>query len=327
MRFSIALAFGIWMAAGSVAQAQQPLDPYDIAPFAPPVYRVPPVYIPPVYYAPPPPPIVVAPAYPLPPPVYVIPRLARHQRVYVAPPMAVCPTCACPVNCVAPPVYVASAPAPLPAAPVVVQAAAKPLPKARFFSLGGRFVGMGINQQINDKTVLLWGGGVQARFRSRGRFALELSVDFMENSFKPSGKSSTTVLVGNGGAPGFSAGKVTRDSVPFSLSLMGYIFPNSDERHFNMYFFGGGGIVATAMTLSDEWGGKAKQSFLEYEAHLGLGAELRFKWFALEANLRGIGLFRENSYGDAPYYRGVSNGPVPKMSWGALGSVAASFWF
>jgi hypothetical protein len=199
----------------------------------------------------------------------------------------------------------------------------------RSFSLGAHLTGLWINQRINNSDAALWGGGLQARYRSRGRFGLELTVDFLRGTFRDNQQGMVAVnaypvrqgSLGSLGSSSSQTGNVTRDSVPLALSLMVYVFRNEDARHFNVYFFGGVGAVATTMNFINESGYQARQDFLEYEGHLGVGAEYRFHWFAIEANFRGLALVRDGS----PY---VSDDTlVPRSSWGLQGNLGIAFWF
>ncbi len=323
MRNSIVIASVVLGIAQAASAQQEPVYPYgapDQAPVevqvqdpygAPPPVAQPPLAQPapglptPGYYYPPPgwaPPIY---SYP-PPPVYMV-RPAVRQR-----PLA-CAACV-----------------------------ARPEDRARFFSIGLRFGGWGIDQKINGQNVILGGVGIQMRFRTRGRFAMEASFDILHGSFDSqsyavpvaaSGGGSVGGLGGGGGSPAtnggpsFHAGPVTRDSYPLTISALMYIFPNQDRHVFNMYFLGGFGVVPTTMGLTDEFGNSVKQSFGEFEAHLGLGLELRFHWFALQADLRGFSLVRDDTTTAGAYYTGVDGAPVPDHSWGAQGSLGAMFWF
>src|SRR5262249_28031626 len=106
-----------------------------------------------------------------------------------------------------------------------------------------------------------------------------------------------------------------------------YIFPNTDDRHFNIYFLGGVGVVSTSMTLTDPFNIAVKQDFTEFEAHLGVGTELRFHWFALRADFRGVSLWRSAPHVPAAYYADVEGAPVPKQVYGFHGTLGASIWF
>jgi hypothetical protein len=194
--------------------------------------------------------------------------------------------------------------------PIVAVAAAPapPQARARFFALGVRGGFLALNQEIGGKALTLAGAGIEMRFRTRGRFGMEASLDVLHGS-------------------GTLNGTVERDSYPFQLSALFYIFPNSDDHHFNLYFLGGAGVVSTNMKLNDEHNQQVTQGFTEYEAHLGGGLELRLKWFALRADVRGLALFRNEDDTPASFYANVDGGPVPHRSYGVQGTLGASIWF
>ena len=177
----------------------------------------------------------------------------------------------------------------------------------RRFSLGAHAGFLTLNQQVGHNQVTLGGAGFQLRLRSKGRFGFEVSQSFLHGSYW--------------------GGNWQRDSFPFSLSLMFYIFPNSDAHHFNLYAVGGVGVVPDSVQLYDENHAKVTQDFTELEAHAGLGAELRFKWFGIEADGRIIGLWRDDSDLPAAYYGNLKGAPVPSSSYGVQGNLYLSIWF
>lgn len=321
---------------GSVAQAADPPDPYDVieqviqAPPAPPaeVAVSPPVVVQPPAIVIQPPPVVVQPppaeaappmAQPPPPTYYQVPPLPRHHRRgpgYYYPPAGY----AAPIYAYPPPIWVHPR-RPVAYRPPVAPAVARP--KARFFSFGFRLATLGINQEINGKNVVLGGGGFQLRFRTRGRFGMEGAFDVLTARFPAPGPGG----VRPGEGPAFHVGAVERTSMPTTLSALLYVFPNDDARIFNLYFLAGIGAQTTTMKLPDEFGVQTKQKFTELLAQTGLGLELRFRWFALQADGRLLGLVRDDSELPAGYYAHVDGAPVPKSSWGGQGTVGAAFWF
>jgi hypothetical protein len=166
---------------------------------------------------------------------------------------------------------------------------------------------LGINQKVGNNDVVLAGGGFQLRLRSAGRFGFEARQSFLHADYW--------------------SGGFERNSYPFALSLMVYIFPNTDARHFNLYGLAGLGVMPDTVRVRFSPGQFRSQDFLEWEAHLGLGAELRFRWFAIEAEVRGIGLLRDGSDRPATYYDGIQNGPIPEKSLGLQGNLYVSLWF
>jgi hypothetical protein len=178
---------------------------------------------------------------------------------------------------------------------------------ARRFSLGAHAGFLTLNQTVGKDQVTLGGAGFQLRLRSKGRFGFEASQSFLHASYWHDAWQ--------------------RDSFPFSLSLMFYIFPNSDKHIFNLYGVAGAGLVPDSVQLYDENRVKVTQDFTEFELHAGAGAELRFKWFGIEADARAIWLWRDNSDVPATYYGDVKGAPIMKSSYGVQGNVYLSLWF
>ncbi len=188
---------------------------------------------------------------------------------------------------------------------------AQPLERVRRVSLGGHVTAFGMANQPLAGWGTLYGGGINLTFRSRGRFGFELSQDFLRGNLRH-------------GDAGLA---LTRQSFPFEFTFRGYILPNSDRHHFNMYFGGGLGAMASRVEVPFGNGESNTQNFLEWMIHADVGAELRFKWIALGLDGRVTGLVRDKFYGDAGYYRGVSDGPVPASTWGVEGRGYLNFWF
>jgi hypothetical protein len=182
-----------------------------------------------------------------------------------------------------------------------------PREKIRRFSIGVHGTALGINQQVGGKDVVLGGAGLQLRIRSKGRFGLELKQDFLGASFLD--------------------GQFERTSLPFTFSLMLYIFPNQETRHFNLYFLAGFGGMWDQVKLIDQNGRRVRQDFLEGIGQLGLGAELRWRWFAIAADARALGLIRDSSSPPGSYYGDIDGAPIPKKSWGIQGNVYVNLWF
>jgi hypothetical protein len=178
---------------------------------------------------------------------------------------------------------------------------------ARRFSIGAHIGFLTLNQQVGNDQVTLGGAGFQLRLRSAGRWGFEASQSFLHGSYWNDAWQ--------------------RDSFPFSLSLMFYIFPNRDAHHFNLYGLAGVGLVADSVTLNDENHQQVTQDFTEVEVHAGLGAELRFKWFGIEADARYISLWRDGSDQPSSYYGNIKGAPVQASSYGIQGNVYLSLWF
>lgn len=306
-RTSLSVLLGTLLC-GSVAFAQQPVDPYGTAELAGPATEAP--------VAPPQPinpyPVVGQPypsVPPLPPPQ--LPPPPAYDRGYYQYPAYGSGNCCCCCNTCAqpapPPVYYA--PPPVPVIPVQPLRLSKPLgpkEKVRRVSLGVHGIVYYVNQAHNEDLVM-GGAGLQLRIRGRGRFGVEISQGFIYGS----------ALHGN----------LERTSFPFDFSLMFYVFPNKDDRHFNIYALAGIGAMADTVNVRDQFGTKREQDFLEFNGHVGVGLELRFKWFAIEADARMIGMIRDGSDKPATYYGSINGAPVQDKSWGASGNAYVSFWF
>ncbi len=312
MRISVSLAVAASIFAfGASARAQQPLQPYETpeatveapAPIPPaqiPVqspidpysaYPAPPAY---GYQAP----AAGPPAVPSPPSYqqgyYLYPSQGQAPVYYAPPPNGGCCCCCQSVAC-----------------GYRYHLVRRPPPKkwdgARRFSLGAHAGFLSLNQQVGSSGVTLGGAGFQLRLRSAGRWGFEASQSFLHGSYW--------------------SGAWQRDTFPFQLSLMFYVFPNKDAHHFNIYGLGGIGLVADSVSLNDENRQQVQQDFTEFETHLGVGAELRFKWFAIEADARYLWLWRDNSSTPASYYGNLPGGPVPSSSQGIQGNIYLSLWF
>ena len=316
MRISVSLAVAAVLMVGATAWAQQTIDPYS----ADVTEAQPAQPIQPAQPAQPAQPIDPYSAYPAPPAYgYQAPQAGPAQvpsppsyqqgyylypagggpPVYYAPPAGArggC--CCCCTSCGAQSYYLGQ--------PRLV----RPVKKwdgARRFSIGAHVGFLTLNQTVGNDQVTLGGAGFQMRLRSKGRFGFEVAQSFMHASYWN--------------------GSWERDSFPFSLSLMFYVFPNDDKHHFNIYGVAGMGLVPDSVTLRDENGARVTQDFTEFELHAGLGAELRFKWFGIEADGRVIGLWRDSSDRPAAYYGDIKGAPVPKSSYGVQGNLYLSLWF
>jgi hypothetical protein len=184
---------------------------------------------------------------------------------------------------------------------------AAPRDRSRPISFGAHIGFWTLNQQVGRDQVSLGGAGFQIRVRSSGRWGFEASQSFLHGSYW--------------------GGDWQRDAFPFQASLMFYIFPNRDSRHFNLYGVAGVGLVADSVTLLDENRRQVTQDFTEFELHAGVGAELRWKWFAIEADARYISLWRDGSDTPSSYYGNIQGAPVQSSSYGIQGNLYLSLWF
>ncbi len=305
------MAIAASLAMAGVAFADEPMNPYEAPPPPPPAQPINPYGNGYGYGygagmdAPPPPPLYPPPsAYGYQPPMpgqynstppsyqqgYYLYAAPGTPPIYYAPPPVVFvrPRLTCPQLC-------------------AERRGPKKWDGIRRFSIGIHATAMGINQKVGSNDVILAGAGIQLRFRSRGHFAVEFSQSFLHANYW------------NGG--------FVRNSFPFDVSLMGYVFKNEDRRHFNLYFLGGVGLMPDDVRIRFQPGDYREQDFMEWTLHAGVGAELRFKWFAIEADARGLLLVLDRTGTPASYYDGVSGGLVPSSGWAWQANVHLSLWF
>lgn len=305
MRISVSLVVAASVLAfGAAARAQAPLEPYQTTETveAPPAQAPVPQPIDPYSAYPAPPaygyqaPAAGPPMTPSPPSYqqgyYLYPAQGPAPIYYAPPPQGCCCCCQQQAACG---YHLNYAPR------------RKVWDGARRFSLGAHVGFLTLNQQVGNDQVSLGGAGFQLRLRSAGHFGFEASQSFLHGSYW--------------------GGAWQRDAFPFQLSLMFYLFPNRDSRHFNLYGLAGVGVVADSVTLNDQNRQQVTQDFTELEVHAGVGAELRFKWFGIEADARYINLWRDDSSAPASYYGNLKGAPVQASSYGIQGNLYLSLWF
>lgn len=223
----------------------------------------------------------------------------------------------------------------------------KPERRGPVLGLGVRYSALGVRQRINGRNVALKGWGAVLRLRGRGHLAFELSLDFLGGNFPASAQAQAS---GGGGStppsggvnadgsttdrpgpsqdgPYFHIGDVGRQSRVISASLMAYLLRNTRSRIFNLYFLAGGGYISSTLGLTNQYGRRVRQNFGEYEGHVGVGAELKFRWFAIDANVRAIGMLRNNRSAPAAYYANVDGAPINPRSFGYQGTISGLLWF
>lgn len=324
--------FGLISGVAATSFAEEVIDPYAVRVEAPPPPAPPAVTttttttqqtVTAAPVAPPPP---AAPRTELPPPGYPAPGTFGYRAPVAGQPTAPVPNYQqgyylYPQNG-GPPVYYAPPPAypvytqqPLPSYPWPQQQAVRLRPAQKKWD-GVRRFGMGLhgafvalNQNFDGQKLYMGGAGFQMRLRSAGRFGFEIRQSFLKGE------------VWNGG--------FVRQSFPFTASFMFYLMPNQDKRVFNIYALGGVGAGMDFISLRNgPYGYQAEQTFLSWIVQAGAGLELRFKWFAIEADARVAGLFRDKNFGDAQYYNGVNtSAPVAAKTLAISGNAFISFWF
>ena len=260
------------------------------------------IYIYPPAYPPPAPPPVVAPPTALTPPQLLPPPLVPPpvygRGVYPQPPYYQQPRIR--LNCGQ---LCGNIPRPIPIASPLRE-------RIRYLAIGAHVTALGMAHQPLAGWGTLYGGGFHVTVRSRGRFGFEMAQDFLRGELRAS----------DGG------NSILRQTFPIDFTFRGYLLPNLDKHHFNMYFGAGFGAMASAVNVGGPFG-ESTQSFLEWTIHADVGAELRFKWIALGLDGKVMGIARDKNFGDGAYYGDVSNGVVPAKTWGLQGRGYLSAWF
>lgn len=181
-------------------------------------------------------------------------------------------------------------------------------PRGPVVGMGLRFSTLGISsQEIFGEKVRLYGAGLNLRFRNQGHWGFELGMDALRAN------------IGDGA--------FVRTSYPFTFAPMLYIFKNRPENHFNIYGVAGFGLMADDVRLYEGSTQERRQQFWEVLGHLGGGAELRFRYLALYADMRMMGMLLDDSSHDGQFYQGIEGGPIPASSLGYKANVGALLWF
>jgi hypothetical protein len=154
-----------------------------------------------------------------------------------------------------------------------------------------------------DNRLDLAGGGLHVRWRITRNWGLELSAEHIKAEK--------------------GDGAFVRESQPVTLSAS-YHF--SRGILWDWYLLAGVGGTESEVTYRKSDGAMATETFAETHVHLGIGLERSFGPLAIGAELRAIGLARDNDQGDAPRY-GELDGPVPVESSGAQLNLAVTYYF
>jgi hypothetical protein len=253
------------------------------------------IYIYPPAIPTPAPPTSISPP-PLPPPLVPPPAPGAYAAPYYRP-QRIRLNCA---QLCAPPPLIRP---PLPIAPVQRE-------RIRPIAIGLHVTALGMANQPLTGWGTLGGAGFHITMRNKGRFGFEIAQDFLRGTYR----------AGDGG------NSITRNSYPVDFTFRGYILPNLDKHHFNVYFGGGFGVMGSTLRFEGPYG-ETSQSFLEWSIHGDVGAELRFKWIALGVDTKVMGIVRDRFFGSGRYYDGVQDGVVPAKTWGLQGRGYLSFWF
>lgn len=177
-------------------------------------------------------------------------------------------------------------------------------------SLHARFGVLGVNQKIGDHPTILLGGEGALRYRTRGRFGIEGSIGYLHGKFTQEDEAQT----------------LRRDSLPFVISGLFYLFPAAQTHAFNLYTTTGLGLSYDRLRFDQAAAMSSSQELLEVLFQAGLGVEYRYHWFALQAEVRAIALYRTDAL-DGASYNGTTPAPIPLWSVGAMGTLGLSVAF
>jgi hypothetical protein len=168
---------------------------------------------------------------------------------------------------------------------------------ARRYSLGLRLDVSGINQTVAGEDTVMGGGGLMFRSRHSRHWGWEFAVDGMGATL--------------------GGGRFERSTIPITGSLLCHLTPRGV---FDLYLIGGLGYVASDVRIQNPPGhpglAEGRQSFGEFQAHFGIGAELRLgRAFGIVSDIRYVGRVLTQAE-DGQYYKDVDDGPVPSSSQG-----------
>jgi hypothetical protein len=177
-------------------------------------------------------------------------------------------------------------------------------PQASRWAIGLRTTAQNIAPESNvDNKLNLQGAGLHVRYRMNRRWGFELSTEHVRAEL--------------------GGGAFVRESNPVTLSAS-FHFGRSFK--WDYYVLAGIGGTETEITRTTPQGGEINEAFKESHVHLGIGIERQWRHLAVGAELRAIGLERNQEEGDAPRY-GESDGPVPKSSSGSQLNFTVSYYF
>lgn len=250
--------------------------------------------------------------------VLAVPALAsaQHVRVWVGPYYPIAPL---------PPPVIVPVPAPVPApvyvpppVPVTYRRAPAyyapvvpvPLQLQRRWALGLNYAITSVNQTVAGDTNVMSGGTLFARYRMSPHWGFELGFQ------------------GAGGSFG-QDDRFKRGSFIPTASMTLHLIPRG---MFDLFLIGGIGGVFSSVEIENPPGhpnlAVGKQSFGEFQGHLGVGAELRLgRVFGITGDVRYVGRVLDTSSGDGRFYKDVDDGPVPKTSHGVQGQLGIALHF
>jgi opacity protein-like surface antigen len=179
-----------------------------------------------------------------------------------------------------------------------------PVHRVQKWGIGLRLTSMDVRSADNeDNEISLAGAGIHVRYLLASHWRAELTLEGVEND--------------NEDELGY-----TRSSGMATLG-MHYIFNPYDA--WNVYGLAGIGRTSTEIIYQGN-ASETVEKFEESHFHLGIGLERRFENLSLGAELRAVGLTRDDEAGDGEFYAGV-DGPVPVESEGGQFNVQLTYNF
>jgi hypothetical protein len=189
------------------------------------------------------------------------------------------------------------------AAPPEPAPAATQVDPVRKWGVGLRTSTMSITSEADeDNTIELGGVGLHVRYLLAPNWRAELTVEGVQSDDETLG--------------------FARDSTAGTLALHYVLNPYA---RWNWYALAGVGRTETEITYE----GNATdyvETFSEGHVHVGLGLERRFDRISLGAEVRGVGLVRDDNEGDGELYAGA-DGPVPMESTAGQLNLHFTYYF
>jgi hypothetical protein len=199
---------------------------------------------------------------------------------------------------------------------VVAQPAqADPWNGAQKWGVGFHLTGMGLGPAETDddaglgddpEQLDLGGAGLQVRYRLNRRWEFEAEIDHVAGELE------------NGG--------LARDYKSMTLAAMFHINPNSQWTWSVIGGFGGGTDDVRFVEMADGKPSTRNATFSHGHVHLGVALERRFENIGVGAQLRAVGMGRNEEDADGPLFEG-SDEPTPREEGGGRFNLHVTYYF
>lgn len=192
-------------------------------------------------------------------------------------------------------------------------AEADPWNGAQKWGIGFHLTGMGLGPaeqaDVDDEAqpIDLGGAGLQVRYRLNRRWELEIELDHVSGQLEDSG--------------------LARDYKSMTFAGMFHINPNSQWIWSAIAGLGGGTDDVRFVQMSAD--GKPESSaatFSHGHVHLGVALERRFKNIGVGAQLRIVGMGRNEDDEDGPEFEGLDE-PTPREESGGRFNLHVTYYF